>query len=94
MRNIAGKALIIVALGAGASGLAVQQAHADTIYKTPIGNAQTLELRVECEEDEPCWDCRTMGNKICGPDMNLLHRWEYGPGAFVGTGSAGPLRKG
>lgn len=21
---------------------------------------------VECHEDEPCWDCTTMGNKICG----------------------------
>jgi hypothetical protein len=20
-----------------------------------------------CEEDQPCWDCRTMGNHICGP---------------------------
>lgn len=20
----------------------------------------------QCEEDEPCWDCRTMGNRICG----------------------------
>ena len=21
----------------------------------------------QCEEDEPCWDCTTMGNQICGP---------------------------
>lgn len=20
-----------------------------------------------CEEDEPCWDCSTMGNHVCGP---------------------------
>ncbi len=20
-----------------------------------------------CQEDEPCWDCETMGNQICGP---------------------------
>lgn len=20
-----------------------------------------------CEEDMPCWDCTTMGNRICGP---------------------------
>lgn len=20
-----------------------------------------------CQEDEACWDCRTMGNRICGP---------------------------
>lgn len=22
---------------------------------------------VDCMEDEPCWDCATMGNKVCGP---------------------------
>jgi hypothetical protein len=22
---------------------------------------------VPCEESEPCWDCATMGNRICGP---------------------------
>ncbi|ABD58177.1 hypothetical protein PBI_COOPER_60 [Mycobacterium phage Cooper] len=21
----------------------------------------------QCEEDMPCWDCTTMGNRICGP---------------------------
>lgn len=24
-----------------------------------------------CEEDMPCWDCHTMGNRVCGPtDQN------------------------
>lgn len=23
---------------------------------------------VKCYEDEPCWNCETMGNKICGPN--------------------------
>ncbi|MFD4933475.1 hypothetical protein [Streptomyces virginiae] len=22
-----------------------------------------------CEEDEPCWDCRAMGNGVCGADV-------------------------
>jgi hypothetical protein len=22
--------------------------------------------RTACLEDEPCWDCRTMGNRVCG----------------------------
>lgn len=22
---------------------------------------------VPCQEDQPCWDCATMGNRICGP---------------------------
>lgn len=21
-----------------------------------------------CQEDDPCWDCPTMGNRSCGPD--------------------------
>jgi hypothetical protein len=21
-----------------------------------------------CYEDDPCWDCRTMGNRVCGPE--------------------------
>lgn len=30
--------------------------------------AATTEL--ECQEDMSCWDCSTMGNKICGvPDQ-------------------------
>jgi hypothetical protein len=24
---------------------------------------------VTCQEDEPCWDCETMGNRICGPTV-------------------------
>lgn len=27
--------------------------------------ADTAPL-VRCEEDMPCWDCHTMGNRICG----------------------------
>lgn len=22
-----------------------------------------------CEEDEDCWDCKTMGNQVCGPEV-------------------------
>lgn len=25
------------------------------------------ESHYGCQEDEPCWDCATMGNLICGP---------------------------
>lgn len=21
---------------------------------------------MRCNEDEPCWDCKTMGNRVCG----------------------------
>lgn len=23
-----------------------------------------------CQEDMPCWDCKTMGNKVCGEPQN------------------------
>ncbi len=26
---------------------------------------------VRCEEDMPCWDCTTMGNKVCGPQVDI-----------------------
>jgi hypothetical protein len=25
-----------------------------------------LHVYTTCEEDMPCWDCETMGNRICG----------------------------
>ncbi len=25
------------------------------------------DAMLPCEEDEPCWNCETMGNNICGP---------------------------
>jgi hypothetical protein len=35
-----------------------------------IGNAIDHEQRTHaptCQEDMSCWDCRTMGNHLCGP---------------------------
>lgn len=26
-----------------------------------------------CEEDNPCWDCETMGNMVCGPIVAHHH---------------------
>ncbi len=26
--------------------------------------------QARCEEDQPCWDCHTMGNLICGSDLS------------------------
>lgn len=28
---------------------------------------------VRCAEDDPCWDCRTMGNHICGIDQRSIY---------------------
>ena len=24
-------------------------------------------IHTRCEEDKPCWNCQTMGNRVCGP---------------------------
>ena len=35
----------------------------------------------ECNEDEPCWDCRTMGNFVCGEQIEgvlFLCDWSSG----------------
>jgi hypothetical protein len=29
-----------------------------------------------CQEDQPCWDCQTMGNRICGP-VQVLEGCHY-----------------
>jgi hypothetical protein len=57
----------LVALAGAASVGAVRSAG------TPPRPAVTVNVGGEivrdgiCDEDEPCWDCRTMGNRVCGP---------------------------
>ncbi|AER49374.1 hypothetical protein STINGER_59 [Mycobacterium phage Stinger] len=36
---------------------------AEQVRSTPASVAE------QCEEDMPCWDCTTMGNRLCGPGM-------------------------
>jgi hypothetical protein len=42
----------------------------------------------KCQEDQPCWDCKTMGNRICG-DKIYIDNKEYmvndseRPGCFI-----------
>ncbi|MFD0352961.1 hypothetical protein ACFVHW_04315 [Streptomyces sp. NPDC127110] len=35
----------------------------------PAASAAGLAAGGGCEEDEPCWDCTTMGNRVCGADV-------------------------
>lgn len=90
MRKLA--TIAAMALISGMPVLAANSAYAAPVFQVPIKTLELPRNTTECQEDEPCWDCATMGNRTCGPD--LLASWQYGPGAFVGTGSAGPLRKG
>lgn len=61
------------ALALIAGGLAVGAATPDwgVGAPTPAPSASftlppVLAAHLECTEDEPCWDCETMGNRICG----------------------------
>lgn len=40
---------------------------------------------VTCEESEPCWDCSTMGNRVCGPfaQMSPMLRYQQGTAALA-----------
>lgn len=49
------------------------------VANTPPGYVTKLERDADglwrtyavqtCEEDEPCWNCHTMGNHLCGSDL-------------------------
>lgn len=82
IRTLAVTAAVGTALVAG-SGLAAADAP-PVVFHAPI---KTLELPLRdyrvltplplrCEEDEPCWDCKVHGNKVCGP--NVLESWRWG----------------
>lgn len=101
IRTLAVTAAVGTALVAG-SGLAAADAP-PVVFHAPI---KTLELPLRdyrvltplplrCEEDEPCWDCRVMGTRICG-EPRVLESWRWGAPLVLGpgghTGSAGPLR--
>lgn len=34
---------------------------------------------VRCEEDQPCWDCRRMGNRRCGPSKKAAKKYRLAP---------------
>lgn len=37
--------------------------------RVQLPHSQQVQIH-QPNEDEPGWDCRTMGNKICGPTSN------------------------
>lgn len=36
----------------------------------------TVALSTTCEEDQPCWDCETMGNRLCGTGQRAGEEWD------------------
>jgi hypothetical protein len=40
---------------------------------------------VQCQEDDPCWDCHSLGNRVCGPANDTERAdawkvWDYSDG--------------
>ena len=58
--NVMGLDVVFIVLAAFAAGMVMAWALPRII------DPHTTVNVVRCEEDQPCWDCTTMGNKICG----------------------------
>lgn len=48
--------------------------HTIRFIDSPTTTTTTAPPAPPCQEDEPCWDCHTMGNLICGEGVEH----EYG----------------
>lgn len=60
-RSLAIPALALGLLAAGSAGSALTQGG-----WTSNPPATEQAAAVTCQEDEPCWDCEVMGNRVCG----------------------------
>lgn len=61
-------AVALAAIGCGAGALDRGVDHAAPV-RTVVPErvtTQTLPVKSRCVEDDPCWDCATMGNRVCG----------------------------
>lgn len=43
----------------------------DKVNPPPVGMPNGNPASQPCNEDQPCWNCLTMGNHICGPGAKL-----------------------
>lgn len=67
--------LTITGCGATTAPTATPATH-NQPFTTQQAQPLVDEPPAECQEDEPCWDCQTMGNRICGPNqIQELEAW-------------------
>lgn len=69
---VVGLAVLVAAAAAGAFG--PEASRHPGAGGTP-GVATTGPWVGQVEEDEPGWDCTTMGNRVCGPQVELAPAW-------------------
>lgn len=69
--NIIMTAILAFVIGFTGSSTPASQAPSQAPFMglTQVLHAQRAQAPtlVTCDEDQPCWDCKTMGNLICGP---------------------------
>lgn len=63
------RAIIIVCALLLAIASWVGYASGEATMRRDMKVLDSQELDPKCWEDEPCWDCETMGNQICGPEQ-------------------------
>lgn len=70
MREFVGGGLAAIAVTGAGWGLA-QVLKSDDPAPRPAPIVRTAPVR--CAEDDPCWNCSTMGNRVCGPVEGTLY---------------------
>jgi hypothetical protein len=77
--------LPLAALALALTSLSACSGTTDVRPSVPV-TAQPAAASPRCQEDDPCWDCRAVGNRICGPASDAEQAtawdvWEYANGA-------------
>ncbi len=67
---IGGSCLLALVLELATSFAVSQSAHGIFVEDVVLDPLQLTDLRWVLEEDDPGWDCATMGNHICGKAGN------------------------
>lgn len=66
------KLIVGAVIAAAAAGVGTLYANSDAIGDAVITTAAAHGIG-HIEEDQPGWDCHTMGNRVCGPSYDLQH---------------------
>lgn len=63
---------ILAALGTAMAGIAIGTASVTPVHTAATATPAALPTPApSCAEDDVCWDCATMGDRKCGPRLDL-----------------------
>ncbi|MEO7555482.1 MAG: hypothetical protein ABIV94_02605, partial [Acidimicrobiales bacterium] len=68
---IAASALVLVVDHLAVPDQPAPPAPAPVTARPAPGTITTTNTPTSCQEDDPCWDCSTMGNHVCGPTVTV-----------------------